>query len=84
MHLYENTSLAAIQSITIKLKAIYFGSMEEEEGSLERRAPRFLISNGCLLLLLRMAQSSSVSAASYLPWRRYSAPRFWLSEEPVR
>ena len=24
-----------------------------------------------------IAQSSSVSAASYLPWRRYSAPRFF-------
>jgi hypothetical protein len=25
----------------------------------------------------RIAQSSSVSAASYFPWRRYSAPRFF-------
>ena len=25
----------------------------------------------------RLAHSSSVSAASYLPWRRYSAPRFF-------
>ena len=38
---------------------------------------RRFISSGCLLLLLRIAQSSSVSAASYLPWRRYKAPRFF-------
>ena len=47
-------------------------------GSLERRV--FLIrfiSSGCLLLLLRIAQSSKVSAASYFPWRLYSAPRFY-------
>ena len=42
-------------------------------GSVEAFLPLLSIAS----LRLRKAQSSSVSAASYLPWRRYRAPRFF-------
>lgn len=65
----RNKSITYMNSNSKKKEnqVIYFGSTL---GSLERLEllSRF-ISSGCLLLLL-LAQSSSVSAASYLPWRR--------------
>ena len=56
-------------------KGTYFISKLDSLG--RREFLKRFISSGCLLLLLRIAQSSSVSAASYLPWRRYKAPRFF-------